>query len=485
MENPNKVNVLIDRFHKDGAPDRSAGRRKSGGYCLSLVGLCRWSEAFALVCIFRFDHPEGREFTPGGGRCLCTRAEDREDAAAFLADTDVGVFHFRIEVDRRSRLETNGRVNLRMELHLTLEHVIELFAAVPRERAIIRDVVQQDLRNERLKPLVEQIRGEEPFEIAAGVDERALAGLGNTASHSERKRGRLRNGDALASQELSQIRTERPPNALQPLETGRKLAIFDLRHRRQRDPDPLGQPGLALAVLTRFVLKEPRYLPQFRVDPATQESVRDTCRVLFAKASYRNIVWALIVYYLMAYGALIFTTPFIMRVHGLTVAEAGAMFGGVSAVGAVVGSVVGGSLADRLAKKDLAGFARLPGWGLIAAFPLYQAALLAPSATAMAAVLLVAGTLLAGVVPPMFAALHCVCGSSRRAMAVAIVFFFANLIGLGAGPVIAGMLSDHFALTHGPAEGLRYAMMVMMCAFLPSGYFMLRASRMMRTDAED
>jgi len=247
----------------------------------------------------------------------------------------------------------------------------------------------------------------------------------------------------------------------------------------------VGLPGLALAVMTRFVLKEPRYLPQFRVDPATQESVRDTCRVLFAKASYRNIVWALIVYYLMAYGALIFTTPFIMRVHGLTVAEAGAMFGGVSAVGAVVGSVVGGSLADRLAKKDLAGFARLPGWGLIAAFPLYQAALLAPSATAMAAVLLVAGTLLAGVVPPMFAALHCVCGSSRRAMAVAIVFFFANLIGLGAGPVIAGMLSDHFALTHGPAEGLRYAMMVMMCAFLPSGYFMLRASRMMRTDAED
>ncbi|ALH82197.1 spinster family MFS transporter [Sphingopyxis macrogoltabida] len=247
----------------------------------------------------------------------------------------------------------------------------------------------------------------------------------------------------------------------------------------------VGLPGLALAVLARWVLKEPRNLPQFRVDPTAQESIGETGRALFAKPAYRNIVWAMIIYYLMAYGALIFTVPFVIRVHGLTVVEAGAIVGGVSAVGAVLGSVFGGSLADRLARQDLAGFAWLPGWGLIVALPLYEAALLAPSVTAMAAILLVASTLLAGVVPPIFAALLSVCGSSRRAMAVAIVFFFANLIGLGAGPVIAGMLSDYFAVAYGPAEGLRYAMMIMMCAFLPSGFFMLRAARTMRSDSED
>lgn len=247
----------------------------------------------------------------------------------------------------------------------------------------------------------------------------------------------------------------------------------------------VGLPGLALAILARWILKEPRHLPQFRVDPTAQESISDTCRALFAKAAYRNIVWAMIIYYLMAYGALIFTVPFVIRVHNLTVAEAGAIFGGVSAVGAVLGSIFGGSLADRLAKRDMAVFAWLPGWGLIAALPLYEAALLAPSVTAMAAILLVASTLLAGVVPPIFAALLSVCGSSRRAMAVAIVFFFANLVGLGAGPVVAGALSDYFALAYGPADGLRYAMMIMMCAFLPSGFFMLRAARTMRADAED
>jgi MFS family permease len=70
-------------------------------------------------------------------------------------------------------------------------------------------------------------------------------------------------------------------------------------------------------------------------------------------------------------------------------------------------------------------------------------------------------------------------------MAVAIVFFFANLLGLGLGPIIAGSLSDHFAANHGPAEGLRYALIITMTTFLPGGLFMLRAARTLKADAED
>lgn len=97
----------------------------------------------------------------------------------------------------------------------------------------------------------------------------------------------------------------------------------------------------------------------------------------------------------------------------------------------------------------------------MAALPLYEPALLEPSVSVSA--MLVASSLLAGVVPSILPALLSVCGASRRAMAVAIVFCFANLIGLGAGPVIAGKFSDHFATAYGPADGLRCAMMIMMC----------------------
>jgi len=70
-------------------------------------------------------------------------------------------------------------------------------------------------------------------------------------------------------------------------------------------------------------------------------------------------------------------------------------------------------------------------------------------------------------------------------MSVALAFFFANLIGLGLGPVIAGSLSDRLAVAYGTAEGLRYALMIVMLVFVPAGGFMLRAARYLKTDAED
>jgi MFS family permease len=92
---------------------------------------------------------------------------------------------------------------------------------------------------------------------------------------------------------------------------------------------------------------------------------------------------------------------------------------------------------------------------------------------------------LASAVPAAFTAIHVVCGSRRRAFAIAITFFFANLLGLGLGPVITGALSDAFAVAHGKAEGLRYALMASTTVLLPAGWLMLRAVRTFRADAED
>jgi MFS family permease len=155
-----------------------------------------------------------------------------------------------------------------------------------------------------------------------------------------------------------------------------------------------------------------------------------------------------------------------------------------SAAASIVGSLLGGGLADRLARRDPAWLARLPGWGLMLALPFYEAALFAPTVTMMASMLFIGVVILVGVVPPMFAAVQHVCGPSRRAMAVAVIYLFANLVGMSAGPVIAGALSDHFSAIYGPADGLRYALMIVMTLFVPSGVFLLRAARHLVADAE-
>lgn len=247
----------------------------------------------------------------------------------------------------------------------------------------------------------------------------------------------------------------------------------------------IGLPGFLLAVATHFVLREPRLQPRFAVAPEATEDARQSIKQLLAKPAYRNIVYALVVYFLMAYGALVFTASFMIRVHGLTVAEAGGLFGIMSAVGAVVGNLGGGKLGDHLAKRDIAWVARFPGLALIAALPLYVGSFAMGSVALMIPLSLLGGILLTGAVPTIFAALHLICGSKRRAMAVALAFFFANLIGLGLGPVLAGAISDHMAQIYGPAEGLRYALMIMSLTFLPAGIFMLRASKYLKSDAEE
>ncbi|NIJ39477.1 MFS family permease [Sphingopyxis panaciterrae] len=247
----------------------------------------------------------------------------------------------------------------------------------------------------------------------------------------------------------------------------------------------IGLPGFLLAIAARFVLREPRLHARFAVAPEAAEDAWVSIRLLLAKPAYRNIVYALVVYFLMAYGALVFTASFMIRVHGLTVAEAGGLFGIMSAVGAVVGNLGGGKLGDRLAKRDISWAARFPGIALIVALPLYVGSFAVGSLYVMIPISLVGGILLTGAVPTIFAALHAVCGSKRRAMAVALAFFFANLIGLGLGPVLAGAISDHMSQIYGPAEGLRYALMIMSLTFLPAGVFMLRAAKYLKADAEE
>lgn len=247
----------------------------------------------------------------------------------------------------------------------------------------------------------------------------------------------------------------------------------------------VGLLGIVLSPVTHFVLKEPRQHAGFEIPAGSAESLFESIWRLLAKPAYRNLLVSIVGYFMMSYGAMVFIVSLMIRAHGLTVSQAGATFGVISAIGAVIGNLTGGMLADRLAVRDVAWHARLAGWTMIVATPFYELALNASTIPVMTPFLTLATLLMWSVVPPMFSALHAVCGSRCRATAVALVFFVANLIGLGLGPVIAGFLSDTFSITQGTAEGLRYALMIVALVFLPAGYFMLRACRSLVSDSEE
>jgi MFS family permease len=245
----------------------------------------------------------------------------------------------------------------------------------------------------------------------------------------------------------------------------------------------VGLPGLALAVLVQFVLHEPRTLPQFRPLTDSQEPIGATFRALLAKRAFVYLLIAMVIYFLIAYGAIVFLPSYMVRVLEVPLADVGTAYGSVSAVSSIIGTVLGGFLTDRLSKRNLAWLGWLPAAGLLLCWPLYEAMLLAPTFAMALTFAGLAGLALNAVIPAMFTCLLAICGSARRAMSVAVVFFFANLIGLGLGPVIAGALSDAFSAIHGPV-GIRYALLIVMTLLLPGAWLLVMTGRHVAADVE-
>ena len=85
---------------------------------------------------------------------------------------------------------------------------------------------------------------------------------------------------------------------------------------------------------------------------------------------------------------------------------------------------------------------------------------------------------------PVFACAQSLVKPRTRATASAVILFVINLIGLGLGPLLAGIISDAFAIQHGAAEGLRYSLVAIgLVGLLAVPSFWL-ASRTLRDDVE-
>lgn len=240
----------------------------------------------------------------------------------------------------------------------------------------------------------------------------------------------------------------------------------------------VGLAGVVMAPLGALLLKEPRKVIAARV---TVEPMRVALAELIKNPAYRCILYAVVIYFFMGYGALVFIVSLMTRLFGVNVQVAGATFGTISVIGAIVGNLLGGFLANRLAKRNLANLPRTAGWAMIICVPLFEYALSRSTLSAMYIPLFLGLMLQNVMAPPMFSSLYLVCGSNRHATALAVVLLFANLIGLGLGPFLAGAISDYLAPTLGNAESLRWAIMILFVVMFAGGFFMLRAARYIET----
>lgn len=122
--------------------------------------------------------------------------------------------------------------------------------------------------------------------------------------------------------------------------------------------------------------------------------------------------------------------------------EIGIFYGTVSGVGGAIGTIYGGFLADKFGAKDRRWFLWVPMWGKIVGGPLFIAALLAPTPELSLLLYFPAIATAAMYLGPSLAITHHLVPASMRAMSSAVLFFILNIIGLGTGPTVVGIVSD-------------------------------------------
>ncbi len=239
----------------------------------------------------------------------------------------------------------------------------------------------------------------------------------------------------------------------------------------------VGLPGVALALVVWFVLKDPRrsdaqMILRNQNQPAALP-LKDALRLVMSSRAFVLLLFAGSAASFLSYGKTTWTTIFFQRTHDLTPGEVGLWFGIVGGVGGILGTMLGGYLADRFGAKNRRHVLSAPAIGMALAVPLALLAYNSPS-WPMALALLFAPTVFNSFYyGPTYSAAQGLVPIRARAIAAATLLFFQNLIGLGLGPLFFGMLSDLLQPAYG-AESVRYVLYGAAFLGLVPAYFFWR-----------
>lgn len=246
----------------------------------------------------------------------------------------------------------------------------------------------------------------------------------------------------------------------------------------------VGLPGMLLALIIWLTVREPpRGFSDNRAHVATVP-LGETLGYLWRTRSYRHLVLATTIFTLGAIGSGIWIPSFFVRVHGMPNAEVAVWLAFIYGGGGVLGAMLGGFLADRLAKRH--GDPRWQTWlsaiAAAAILPFSFFVYLWPDARTALIVHVGTTILMHSWMGPAYGTVQSLAGVSRRAMAAAVNGLAVNLLALFLGPFIVGAASDYFNARFGDAS-LRYSILtvVVVCYSWAALHFFL-AARTLRQD---
>jgi len=222
----------------------------------------------------------------------------------------------------------------------------------------------------------------------------------------------------------------------------------------------VGLPGVLFAVVLRMTLREPRRGQWEKTTPkGPQPGLKEAIALLRDRPSfwYTALGSALASY--VAYGNGNFLPSFLIRNHDMSIAEVGAVLALVAGVSGAIGTFLGGYLSDKFGKKDMRWYLWIPIIGIALAYVPYLNLLLTDNIRTGLGMFFFAAILNSFYLGPSIAVSHALVEPGMRALTSAVLFFVLNMIGLGLGPLLTGLVSDLLVPAYGD-QALRYSMLV-------------------------
>jgi MFS family permease len=241
----------------------------------------------------------------------------------------------------------------------------------------------------------------------------------------------------------------------------------------------LGLPGLVLAVLSWFTLYEPRLKSDITSEPKVAPPEVPLMTVfgqLWGNRTFRHILLGYSVASFFGQGIVQWKAAFFIRSFGLTTGELGTWFALIYGIFGSLGAYLSGEWAARRAANNERLQLRFIGLAY-SSFAFVSMCIYLSTTAGVAFVFLTIATIgFYTINGPLFAMMQSLVPERMRAMSMALVLLFGNLIGMGLGPVAAGILSDVFREWAGE-ESLRYALLSLCPGYIWSGWHFWRASR--------
>lgn len=239
-------------------------------------------------------------------------------------------------------------------------------------------------------------------------------------------------------------------------------------------------PGILFALALPMLLRDPgRHV--LRAQPAPVAPLLTTLRDILANRSFVLVLLGASFTAFLSYGKAVWVVILFQRDFGLSAGQTGLWLGIISGLAGMLGTWLGGALADRFGQRDKKYILWAPALGMTLAAPILFAAYVSRDWHWALALLIVPTALNYFYYGPSYALAQQLVKTNQRAVATSLVVFGQNLIGLGLGPLFFGLLSDMFKPFAG-AESVRWVLYGAAWLGLLPAFFFWRASKRLTRD---